>query len=268
MAEETEHWTKKVFFDESYLFLPTLVERVNKAEEEAEGLTQILRNQKVPGSGLILDLACGIGRHDPFLSQNGFYVIGVDISPEFLRRAKLKAKHADKEKRCIYMLSDMRYVGNLFRGRTFDAVISMFTSLGYYDKDTDQNILNQINTISKPHGLLIVDMMTKDYGERLNGRRIVHPSKDGIIRIEKSCFNLKESILKASWEYYEQAVNGMHLINNISFRNILYSPDEFEAMLNQVGWNLIENYSDFSLSEYVVESKYMIIVASVKNPNS
>jgi ubiquinone/menaquinone biosynthesis C-methylase UbiE len=263
MDEEKSHWTKKVFIEDADLFLPALRDRRGRAKDEVDGLNKIFNVQNVPVSGLVLNLACGIGRHDTFLVEKGYNILGLDISPEYIKLAKSRAKKVGVDENCSYVLGDMRKVGNMFREKTFDAIISIFTSLGYYDKDTDFEVLKQIREVCKTSGILVVDVMTKRYGERLDNRRIIHQIKNGVVRVEESEFDSEESKLEAKWIFYELKGHKLKLLHKISFRNILYSLEEFDDMLQRSGWDLIKSYSNFNLSQYTEDSKYMILVASV-----
>ncbi len=45
--------------------------------------------------GPVLDAACGTGRHAAYLLERGREVVGVDLSPEMLERARARLPHAD-----------------------------------------------------------------------------------------------------------------------------------------------------------------------------
>ncbi|NIQ34158.1 MAG: hypothetical protein GTN80_11070, partial [Nitrososphaeria archaeon] len=67
-----KHWTEETFIDNPLLFLPDLMGRLEKAEEEAGHLKDIFCGHEVPGDGLVLDLACGVGRHSIALARRGY----------------------------------------------------------------------------------------------------------------------------------------------------------------------------------------------------
>jgi ubiquinone/menaquinone biosynthesis C-methylase UbiE len=47
-----------------------------------------------PGAHSVLDVACGTGEHDRFLSAE-YHVDGIDLNPEFIRIAKIKNPAGD-----------------------------------------------------------------------------------------------------------------------------------------------------------------------------
>jgi SAM-dependent methyltransferase len=74
----------------------------------------------------ILDLACGTGGHALALSERGFKVTGVDLSPKMLSQAKVKSRQ--KGLAVDFKPSPMQ---KFSLGQTFDAVIVMFSAINY-----------------------------------------------------------------------------------------------------------------------------------------
>src|SRR5437870_13900235 len=75
----------------------------------------------------ILELPCGQGRHAIELARRGYDVTGVDLSPYLLRVAKARAEAAGVGVR--WLEGDMR---RPLAGDTFDLVLNLFTSFGYF----------------------------------------------------------------------------------------------------------------------------------------
>jgi SAM-dependent methyltransferase len=69
----------------------------------------------------VLDVACGTGEHDRFLSAD-YQVDGIDLNPEFIRIAKNKNPHGN------YGVQDMI---NFDLERRYDVVVCLFSSIGY-----------------------------------------------------------------------------------------------------------------------------------------
>ena len=86
------HWTEKLFVEDPDLFRASIEARFEKTQDEINGLIDLFNQNNVPKDGLILDLACGIGRISIPLAENGYKVIGIDISPSYIQRAKEYAK--------------------------------------------------------------------------------------------------------------------------------------------------------------------------------
>ncbi|HYP41340.1 MAG TPA: class I SAM-dependent methyltransferase [Chloroflexia bacterium] len=111
-----------------------------------------------PSYHRILDLCCGNGRHARLLAEHGYMVTGVDVNATALAAAeRLSADNANIE----YRLLDMRELDTV--EETFDGIISMWQSFGYFDAATNADILRQISWKLRPHGRLVIDLNNRAY---------------------------------------------------------------------------------------------------------
>ena len=162
-----------------------------------------------PAYSAVLDLCCGPGRHARALAERGYRVTGVDanasalaaarnhmtvhISPELdadkRRRTRIppsyprssgssaspdpsaKQSHSD----IIYLQHDMRRLDAL--PGTFDGIICLWQSFGYFDAATNADILRQIGRKLRPGGRLLLDIYHRGFFERNQGTR--HFERDG-----------------------------------------------------------------------------------------
>lgn len=103
----------------------------------------------------ILDLACGKGRHSIYLNSKGYDVVGLDLSENNIKIANQSANE-----KLHFFVHDMREV---FRENSFDFVLNLFTSFGYFEDEVDN--LKSIQAISenlKKGGKLVLDYMNSD----------------------------------------------------------------------------------------------------------
>ncbi len=98
----------------------------------------------------LLDVPCGAGRLALALARRGFRVTGVDLSPEFLARARA----ADPAARIDWELRDMRDLP--WRAR-FDGAFCFGNSFGYLDDDGNAMFLRAVASALKPGGRLVLD---------------------------------------------------------------------------------------------------------------
>ena len=81
----------------------------------------------------ILDVGCGNGRIAIHLAKHGFKVVGIDISPLYIRDASRRAREFQVEDRVEFVVGDAREVDSILREHRFDAALMYWTSmLGYY----------------------------------------------------------------------------------------------------------------------------------------
>jgi SAM-dependent methyltransferase len=123
-----------------------------------------------PAYAAVLDLCCGPGRHARALAQRGYRVTGVDTNA-----AALTAARCASEATITYLQHDMRHLDAL--PGTFDAVICLWQSFGYFDAATNAAILGQITQKLRPSGRLVLDIYHRGFFERKQGTR--HFERDG-----------------------------------------------------------------------------------------
>ena len=85
----------------------------NRNDEEAELFIDNLCTYLKPSlNAMLLDAACGRGRHAVYLNKKGYHVTGIDLSPsniEFAQRFKNKELH--------FQVHDIRHI---FQKNSFD----------------------------------------------------------------------------------------------------------------------------------------------------
>jgi ubiquinone/menaquinone biosynthesis C-methylase UbiE len=132
---------------------------------------QILKSYNVK---TVLDLSCGTGSQVFWLTQQGFEVTGVDINSQMLKIAKEKAQ---AEKLTIQFLKgDMRtaHIGQ------FDAVITIFNSIGHLTKADFEIALRNIHRNLKKDGFYIFDIANLNY--YLSGNHITELTVDWLTK--------------------------------------------------------------------------------------
>lgn len=87
---------------------------------EAQELHELVQGRS-PGASTVLDVACGTGAHLAHL-RRWYDVAGVDVEPAMLEQARRRLPEVPVD------LADMR---TLDIGRRFDAVVCLFSSVGY-----------------------------------------------------------------------------------------------------------------------------------------
>lgn len=126
---------------------------------EAAGFIDALIARLDPAAGAsMLDLGCGAGRHARRLATHGFDVTGLDLSADSIRQA---STHADERLR--FARHDMRVP---FGFETFDYVLNLFTSFGYFDRAEDHlAVVRNIAAALRPGGALVLDYLNVTVAE-------------------------------------------------------------------------------------------------------
>jgi SAM-dependent methyltransferase len=140
------------FFGEDYFEIYRDAFTPEGTARDAEGIVALL--ELAPGAR-VLDVACGHGRHAVPLARRGLAVTGHDFSPVMLARARRDAAAAGV--RLGLVRGDMR---RLPFGPGFDAVLSVFTSFGYFaDPADDLATLRCVRAALAPGGRFLLETL-------------------------------------------------------------------------------------------------------------
>ena len=207
-----------------------------------------------------MDLASGVGRHSIALAKLGYRVMGLDISPEYVAKAEELAAMEGVSGSCRFFTGDMRRLKDFLGGHRFDAAICMFTSLGYYDPETDINVLTQVKELSTDRGVLVVEMMNRSYAENSLTRKRFSMVGE-MLRLEESFFDEEASRLRAVWRMYRPRGQDLEYVGSIRFDNMLYTRRELVELAASAGWENNEVYGGLDRSEFKEDSKKAVLIA-------
>ncbi|MBI5361840.1 MAG: class I SAM-dependent methyltransferase [Planctomycetes bacterium] len=130
--------------------------------------------------GRVLDLCCGFGRHALALSELGCDVYGLDLSSELLLQARNDPRTRDLSRR--FVRGDARALP--FAGASFDTVVVLFSSFGYFGREGDARMLGEIARVVRPGGLVVLDVMNP---ERVRAALVPHSTSErgGVVLDER-----------------------------------------------------------------------------------
>jgi SAM-dependent methyltransferase len=258
-----KHWTEKLFIEKPCYYKTTLGKVIKRASAEVTGLMNIFSKLKVPEDGLILDICCGIGRHSVVLAERGFKIVGVDISPEFIARAKESAVERKVSHKVDFRVVDMRDLTKVFKDykRKFDATINIFTSLGYYNEKTDKNILQQISELTKNNGVLVIDIANRDEIIRHLLPKDITQIDDNLVNIEERRINLENSRMETVWKYYRKHGDDLKHMDTFELDFRVYSLHELKRLVEESGWTYQTCYGRLNLEPFTMESKRIVLIA-------
>ena len=104
--------------------------------------------------GTVLDLGCGFGRHLLALRERGLEAVGMDRSEGLLGLARQLEGGALRGR---LVRGDFRALP--FRERSFDAVVMLFSSFGYFSDAENARVLGECARVLRPGGLFVLDLM-------------------------------------------------------------------------------------------------------------
>lgn len=257
-----EDWTEDLFLKQGELFLKLHERGLEHSEGEAKAIATLLRRYGLADGASILDAPCGIGRHAIHLARMGYHVAGLDLSPLYVERANHYREKLGVEDRLELRIGDLRAVRQSFDGRTFDAAINMWQSLGYWDDETDVSILKQMHELTTPTGLLVVDVLNRD-------NLVKYMTPFGLTRFEDATeqhehrrLNFDTSHLELFWEFYAREREDLKHRSTAKVRFRVYALHELRALMHSAGWRPMEEVGSFGLDPVSPEKKRLIVVAA------
>lgn len=247
-GQKTKPWYEDDHFWEAVYPIMFNDERWTAASGEIEKLITLL---DLTPSARILDLCCGPGRHSLELARRGFSVTGVDRTPLYLEIAKKKAKSEGLN--IDFLQEDMRY---FCRPATYDGVINLFTSFGYFeDPKEDRKVLLNTHHSLKNGGKLLMDLMGKEVMARIFHERDWHEENGAIV--------LEERKVSRDWSWSENRciVLKGETRKEFRFAHRIYSAAELSALLKECGFSSVDVYGDLKGSPYDHKAQRLVIVA-------
>lgn len=220
-----------------------------RTSAEADGVERILHLRK---GDRILDLACGAGRHAIELAKRGYAVTGYDLSEDLLRRARAAAKAAGAK--AVFVRGDMRDLK--VRG-SFDAVISMFSSFGYFESPADdRKVLDGVARVLKPRGKFLMERFNREslaYELPMQGWRV---GDDGSIVLQEDTFDALRGRYDTRQIVIDREGTREH---RGSVR--AYTLPELKDLLDAVGLHIHRVLGGLDLTPYRAQSRRLVLYA-------
>lgn len=201
----------------------------------------------------VLDLACGEGRYMEALLKKGLTVFGVDLSLYLLEANERRWGRGDS-----LVQADMRRLP--FLDGSIGSVLSMFTSFGYFSRDTDNLfVFQEIYRVLERGGVFLFDF--------INAHRISPAILEDSERTEGD-YRIEETRrLEERGKYLVKDIEITNLLDGerttLMERLRLYTKEELLAALGNLGFAVIALFGDYDGSGYIASvSERLIVVAS------
>jgi SAM-dependent methyltransferase len=243
-----EWFEDDAFWIELYPFLFS-EQRFSGAADQADKLVKLVD----PQGNKVLDLCCGPGRFSIPLATKGFVVTGVDRTAFLLDKARARAKTA--RVKIEWIQKDIR---NFIRPNTFDVVVSMYTSFGYFDdRQDDLDVLRNTFTNLKPGGTFLIDVFGKERVARVFQPTVTESFEDGTLLVKRHEIFDDWTRLRNEWI----VIRNGHA-KTFSFYHTIYSGQELRDRLQLVGFRDIRLYGNLDGDDYSVTAERLIATAS------
>lgn len=208
-----------------------------------QNITQFLQ---LPKETHILDLPCGKGRHSVYLNSLGYRVTGGDLSENSIAHAK-----QFENDRLRFVVKDMRQPFN----HSYDVVLNLFTSFGYFDNDEDEiQVLQNIKNGFNGNGTLVLDFLNVDYVK-------AHLVEKEIKTIDGIEFHIEREI-KDGFIHKHISFNDKGKDHSYTEHVKYLDLEKFQEYFAAAGLTITHTFGDYQLSNFnVTTSERLILVA-------
>jgi hypothetical protein len=135
----------------------------------------------------------------------------------------------------------------------------MGTSIGCYDDDTDESIIEQLYKLASSNGVLVLDVGNRDYIIKHHQPLAFHAFDDYELHDIRR-LNLEESRCYNNWEFYKKDGEDLKHVVTVSLYSRLYSLHELVRLFEATGWKYCNSYGSFDLEPVTTDTERIIIV--------
>lgn len=209
----------------------------------------------------ILDLGCGTGNITIPLAQEGFQMIGLDISEDMLTEAQYKAHSQQVD--ALFICQDMT---ELELPEKMDCIISLCDSLNYLIEDGElEEAFYRVGESLKDDGLFLFDLNTAYKFEISLGNQTYAATTEDAAYFWENSYDPEEKIN----EYYvslflrKESSDAYERVEEIHLERA-YSLEEVTQYLENAGLTLLSVHDGYSFEKPRAESDRLFFIAKVK----
>jgi SAM-dependent methyltransferase len=215
--------------------------------EAQQFISHLTQHISLPPQALVLDVACGKGRHSRYLAKLGFNTTGIDLSPQ-----SIAAANTELADNLHFEVWDMRRV---YRAAHFDLVVNLFSSFGYFEQEQDDLAAIQAMADNlKEGGILVMDYMNPEYIVKILKPRDIINRGELQFHIQKKIENgfiRKQIDFIANGEdhHYEESLK-------------IIKPEQFAKLFKSAGLTITATFGNYDLDPFVpTSSPRQVIIA-------
>jgi ubiquinone/menaquinone biosynthesis C-methylase UbiE len=240
---ERDNWDE--LFDEIYL--STYSKRLAEHDSADEALAAAkLAGIEPPAE--ILDAPAGFGRHSIPLAEAGYRVTASDRSQVQLDEGRRRAGETDWPR---FVQADFRDLP--FEDESFDAVLNLFSSIGYRGEEGDRQMLSEFLRVLRPGARLVVETMHRD---RLMAIFLSHtwePLDGDNLVAEARRFDPVAGEIETDHVFVAGGTR-----RDFTWRMRVYTATDLVRMLGETGFGEIECFGDYAGGELTRETRLLI----------
>ena len=230
-------------------------------EHTAQEVSFVVEALQLQGRERILDLACGFGRHVLELARMGYSAVGVDVTAEFIAKARKRARDDCLE--AEFICADLREV--FFQGE-FDIVLNLADgAIGYLENDKENlRIFDLIASALKPGGKHLMGVCNATYASRHFPRRHWEMGSRSISLAEFDWDAEKSRMLYTGYHMkYSEPLTKPKPEGHVNYIR-LYTLEELDEIFRARGMQVRQAYGDYDTATTASDDSYGLVVYSQK----
>ncbi len=218
--------------------------------------------QALEGGGRVLELGFGTGRLTIPIAQRGVDIVGADLSPTMLQRARAKATAAGLA--VEFVPADMR---RFDFGTRFSTILIPGNSLLHLLTIEDlRQCFACVRRHLAPGGKLAFDVskwdlarLTREPGERHFVLRVTHPERGEITVEETAEYDAAEQVRRIAWYLSTPDKPDFQIVE---YRLRVIFPQELLLLLDCAGFRLETRYGEFTRETFTSTSPRQVCICS------
>ena len=251
------HWTERLFKEQSDQYMEFFERRFDAAETQAEAVLDLVAMEYDADPQSVLDLACGAGRHVVSFADRGLDAEGIDFSEPFLERAREYARERGVTERTAFHNHDLRELDD-WAGE-YDLATSFWNSLGYYDRETDQQLLANARRLLADDGVLVVEASNRDFYLANLERSSV--SEDDHLFVERRDYDPETGRFHTQLDRFAVLDQGYDHEYTMEWENRIYAPVGLRELCEDAGFEDVRLFGGFDGSRVTIDSDTVVVLA-------
>ncbi len=248
MTASPDLWWRDFFAHEDSLKLGRFPD-LHETHQEVAGLTRMVG---LSPEQRIADICCGYGRHLVALARQGYWVVGVDISPMMLALAQRQLAQAQLHTELIR--GDACALP--FADESLDVVLNLFNSFGYCQTEqANQHILDETARVLRPGGKFFLDTRNRQHQILFAPRRLPMRTAKGERLILSCHYDQANHRLISEWRRGDNQL----VVHRASIR--LYGLEELDAMMAAAGLRKLAVYGSYQAAPFAGFERQVLYLA-------
>ncbi|MCH5268066.1 MAG: class I SAM-dependent methyltransferase [Lachnospiraceae bacterium] len=218
-------------------------------------LRKLLLKQGV-SDGIVVDLGCGTGNMTRLLAEDGYDMIGVDMSAEMLEYARQKCQES-----VLLLQQDMR---KLELYGTAAAMICVCDGMNYLLETEDlRQVFRRVQQFLDVGGVFVFDMKTAHFYETQLGDRTITDNREDVTLIWDNVYHTDTGINEYVLTIYQLSDDGNDLFERVDEHHVqrAYPCETVQRLLDETGFSVESVYEAFTENMPGKDSERIYFVA-------